>query len=102
MIEIYPSPLSFTGSYNPATVESDLETQWPGTVVTLINGTAFFSSDTTGSYSNIESSAFDVEIWNPTTNLYSSTFVYKSGMKAGGAGQYANYSVWGGSDWCIT
>lgn len=95
MIEIFPSPLSFTGSYNAGTIEASLQAKWPGTIVKLINGTAFASLETTASYSNIESSAFDVEVWNPTTNLYSSTFVYKAGMKAGGAGQFYNYSVWG-------
>jgi hypothetical protein len=95
MIEIFPSPLSFTGSYNAAAVEASLQTKWPGTIVRLINGNAFASLETTASYSNIESSAFDVEIWNPATNSYSSTFVYKSGFSALGAGQYYNYSVWG-------
>lgn len=96
MIEIYPSPLSFTGSYDVTSLIGSLSAKWNnGSTPFIINQNAFYSLDTTASYSGIECSAFDVYVWDPISNQYSSTFVYKAGMKAGAVGQFYNNSVWG-------
>jgi hypothetical protein len=96
MIEIFPSPLNFTGAYDSSAIESSLESKWPGASVTLFNSVAFYSLNTTASYNNIQSSSFEVEVWNPNTSQYSSVFVYKCGLTKGvGIGQFNDYSVWG-------